>query len=121
MNTEGIVFWLILLAIIIFVLRLPIIIAQNRGISDSELTTIRILSWVGLLFGFTWVIALILSLVWQPNNWIDKSESENKVNSNDDKSMLNFEKLEKLHSLREKKIITEKEFEQEKKKIMKSI
>lgn len=35
--------------------------------------------------------------------------------------MLNFEKLEKLHSLREKKIITEKEFEQEKKKIMKSI
>ena len=105
--------------IIIFVLRLPIIIAQNRGISESELTTIRILSWVGLLFGFTWVIALILSLVWQPNNWIDKSESENKVNSNDDKSMLNFEKLEKLHSLREKKIITEKEFEQEKKKIMK--
>ena len=30
MNTEGIVFWLILLAIIIFVLRLPIIIAQNQ-------------------------------------------------------------------------------------------
>ena len=121
MNIEGIVFWLILLAIIIFIIRLPVIIAKNRGISNSELTTISILSWVGLLLGFTWIIALILSLVWQPNNWIDKSESENKVNSNNDKSMLNFEKLEKLHSLREKKIITEKEFEQEKKQIMKSI
>lgn len=99
---------LIIFVIVLFVLviRLPIVIAKSRGVSDDELTAISILSWLGLICGVTWIIALVLSLIYQPSKWIDKDS-------------LNLDKLEKLHSLMKKKVISKKEYEEERKKILK--
>ena len=55
----------------------PIYIAKHRGITDGELTTIKILSWCGLLLLITWFIALILSLIWKPKKWITDKNLEN--------------------------------------------
>lgn len=96
----------IIAAIIIFIIRLPIIIAKNRGITGEELSTITILSWVSLIIGITWIVALVLSLVYKPQKWIDK----------DDKHDLN--QLEKLYSLKKKGIISKAEYEKEKQKIL---
>lgn len=127
MNLEemrAIYFLLIILAIIILVIRIPIIIAKNRGISGSELTTIAVLSWVSLLLGLTWFIALVLSLVWQPKNWVDKQqeqEGENRQNFNTGDKLTVFETLEKLNALKEKGIITDSEFQKEKGKILQNL
>ena len=51
---------------LIFVIQIPIFIARGRGISGSDLTSITVLSWCGIIFGVTWLVALVLSLVWQP-------------------------------------------------------
>ncbi len=96
----------IIVSLIIFVIRLPIIIAKNRGITGEELSTITILSWVSLIVGITWIVALVLSLVYKPKKWIDK----------DDKLDLN--QLEKLYSLKKKGIISDEEYEKEKQKIL---
>ncbi len=93
--------------------QVPITIAKKRGICDSELYAIKVLSWCGIIFwGTTWIIAIILSLIWKPKNWI------NKVSSNDKTLKNNFELLEKLSDLKDKGIITEREFHTEKKKII---
>ena len=46
---QGLVFLLIILAVVVFVVMVPITIAKKRGICGSELSTITILSWIGLL------------------------------------------------------------------------
>ncbi len=104
-------FWVLLIfgiiiSFIILIIRLPIIIAKNRGITGEELSTITILSWVSLLVGITWIVALVLSLVYKPKKWIDKDEK------------LDLDQLEKLYSLKKKGIISQEEFEQEKQKIL---
>ena len=40
-------------------------IAEARGVSGGDLRTVSILSWLSLLVGFTWFIALILALVYR--------------------------------------------------------
>jgi hypothetical protein len=79
-------------------------VAVLRGITGSELSAIRILAWCGLLFGITWVVALILSLVWKPGDWVAKDT--------------NLDKLEKLHKLLKSGAITKSEFDREKKKLI---
>ena len=109
-------FWL---CIILWLIYVPIMIAKRRGISGSELTTISILSWCGILFvGITWIIAVILSLIWQPKNWIEKDTSS-KGTSISPSALADLELLEKLGTLKEKGAITEEEFQKEKAKILK--
>jgi len=96
---------------IVLLALVPIIIAKSRGITGSELKTIRILSWVGLLFvGITWFVALVMSLVYQPQKWIDKEDEEEEE--------MDLDSLEKLHDLKEKGILSEKEYIREKNKIL---
>ncbi len=111
----------LILFILYWIIQVPIRIAKSRGVSGSELTTISILSWCGILFvGFTWFIAIVLALIWQPKDWIDKSKAipEKEKNAN---KLDSLEMLEKLGNLKEKGIITEQEFKKEKNKIMKNI
>ena len=95
-------FFIIIIPIIIYI---PIKIAKIRGIKNSELKTITILSWFGLLFGITWVVALVLALIYQPK----KSQIQS------------TEILLKLNELKEKGIITQKEFEEQKKNLLSSM
>ena len=102
----------LIIFLVIVVTRVPIMIAKSRGITGSELTTISILSWLGLLIGITWIVALVLSLVWKPSNWIEKDQPRQYNNLSD------WETLEKLHILKEQGVITQAEFDMEKIKIM---
>ena len=98
----------ILLAIVLFwFLLLPATIAEKRGISGNELSTIKILCWCSLLVGVTWFIALILALVYQPHKWTTKEENK-----------MDLEGLEKLFDLKEKGVITEEEYQKGRKKLI---
>jgi len=65
---------LIILAIILVmfiaikVFTLPISIANNKNLASNEITTIKILTWCGLLAGITWFIALCLALTYKEQN-----------------------------------------------------
>lgn len=100
------------------IIQIPITIAKNRGIKDSELTTITILSWAGLLFGITWFVSLALSLIYQPKKWVGENNSSEKsqIPSTD-----NVEKLLKLNELKEKGIITQTEFDEQKRTLLRSM
>ena len=75
-----------------------------------------------LINGITWIVALVLSLIWQPKNWVDKDATQNKNDIVPSKEKLTcYEMLEKLSELKEKRIITEEEFKAEKDKIMASM
>ncbi len=96
-------FLIILLLFAIMIVYIPITIADIRGISAGNRTTIALLSWLGLILGITWFIALILSLVWRGGANLG-------VN--------NLDKLESLSRLYKEKAITKAEFEKMKKKLM---
>lgn len=99
----------ILVYLFIFCIRLPITIAKDRNITGSKLRIISVLSWVSLLTGVTWIIALVLALVYETEN----------LNSENEKMSLNdLEKLEKLNDLKEKGILSVEEFEKEKASIL---
>ncbi len=48
-------------------LKIPIWIGESRGISSQNLQTVRLLSILSLLFGVTWVVALVLACVYPPD------------------------------------------------------
>lgn len=107
---------LLALSILFLFVMIPIKIAKVRNVSGGELTTIKVLSWCGLLIGITWVIALILALVYQPSNWVDKGDNSSAgVTKRENKSL---DSLEKLYSLKEKGALTEEEFQTQKNKIL---
>lgn len=54
-----ILFILIVLAIV--VMFMPVMIANERGVSGGDMTLIVIFSVLGIFFGFTWVCALVLA------------------------------------------------------------
>lgn len=95
-----------LLFFIILVIRIPVVIAKYRRIGGWELKTISTLSWLGILFGITWVIALAFSLIWEMNR---KSVT----------SSAGIEILEKLSRLRDSGAITEEEYEIQKNRLLK--
>ena len=74
-----------------------------RGIYGTEHTVIVVLSILGIFFGLTWFVALILSLVWGGECFTGDS----------------LDKLEKLSRLYKDKVITKAEYERMKAKIMK--
>lgn len=99
---------------LVFLIQVPIMIARGRGISGPELTTIIVLSWCGIIFGVTWLIALVLAIVWKPESWIKKcDECGAPIKSQDAAGQ-----LEKLHKLKQRGIISQKEFDAQKKKIL---
>ena len=101
-----------------FIISIPITIAKKRGIKGSELTTITILSWCSLLIGVTWFVALALSLVYKPQNWVGETASSGKGQT---MATTDIDNLLKLNELKEKEIITQQEFEEQKKKLLASI
>lgn len=84
-------------------LYIPVMIANARGIYGTEHTVIVVLSILGIFFGLTWFVALILSLVWSGECFTGDS----------------LDKLEKLSRLYKDKVITKAEYERMKAKIMK--
>ena len=59
---------ILVLFIIIKIFTLPISIAKNKNLDSKDITTIRILTWCGLLAGITWLIALCLALSYKEQN-----------------------------------------------------
>jgi len=94
---------LFLIVIIGFFLYIPIMIAQIRGVSEADISVVAVLSWLGLLFGVTWFIAMVLALVYKPKK---------------SRHFSDIEKLQTLYGLKKAGAISEKEFDAEKKKIL---
>lgn len=92
-----------LFLLLIALIRVPIMIADARGLTGTERTTIVILSWLGIFFGITWVVALVLSLVWNVTGLT---------------SACNLEKLERLNKLYKDKAITKAEYDAAKAKLL---
>lgn len=114
----GVFCFAIICFILYFVISVPITIAKKRGVGGSELTTITILSWCGLLIGVTWFVALVLSLVYKPQNWVGETASSGKGQTT---ATADIDSLLKLNELKDKGIITQQEFEEQKKKLLASI
>lgn len=92
-----------LVALLLGFIYIPIMIANARGICGGERTAIIILSWLGIFFGVTWLVALILSLVWTGKCAY---------------GLDNLDRLEKLSKLYKDKTITKAEFETMKSKLL---
>ncbi len=54
----------IFLLVIIISISIPIRIAKSRNLSKSHLDTVKMLTYLGLIFGITWIVALILACVY---------------------------------------------------------
>lgn len=89
--------------ILVGILMIPIWIANARGICGGEKTTITILSWMGIFFGITWIVALVLSLIWNGECGLRES---------------NLDKLEKLSRLYKSKSITREEYDEIKSRLL---
>ncbi len=97
----GIGFSIILLAIAI--LCIPIMIANARGVCGTGRTAITVLSWLGIFFGVTWFVALVMSLLW------DASCRD---------GIANLDKLEQLARLYKNKTLTKSEYERMKSRLI---
>lgn len=117
------IYFRVILSIILIVwfLQVPIAIAINRDIEDPDLSTIKLLSWFGILGGITWIFALVLSLIYHPKNLIDKTASVENNSTSNKTTTDNFDLLIKLNELREKGIITQEEFEKQKEKFLSDV
>lgn len=104
----GIIAFFVVVCFLLMVILIPVSIAKKRGITGTELATISILSWLGAIIGITWIIALILALIWKPTKWVDKKEDCSN----------GYDEILKLHEMMEKKIITKKQFEQKRKELL---
>ncbi len=102
---EAIVAFLIMFCVAVICvafLAIPVMIANARGICGTEKTIIVVLSILGIFFGLTWIVALVLSLVW----------------CGDCLGGDNLDKLEKLARLYKDKVITKAEYERMKSKLL---
>jgi uncharacterized membrane protein len=97
---------LAIISVVVFFIYIPIMVANVRGIVGTEKTTIVVLSWLGILFGVTWVVALVLSLI-RPCTVTADSNS--------------LDQLEKLAKLHKDKVISKSEYERMKAKIIPGI
>ena len=95
-----------LLCVAVWVIRIPVRIAESRGLTNTQISIVAVLSWCGIFFGVTWTVALILSLVWENDG------------PSDEKRSIDPDKLLKLNELREKGVISQAEFDEQKKLMM---
>ncbi len=103
--TTGLIIVLIVISIIYL---LPSIIAVERK-NDSKLLIILLNVFLG------WsVICWIIALIWA----LTKNDEPQQIIVMEEKKDINYEQLEKLNELLEKKIITTDEFENQKRKIL---
>lgn len=70
-DTAVIIVRLVLVVLLVYLIGrrifwLPLVIAKNRGISSTNQETVRLLILLGLFFGVTWIVALILACVYPP-------------------------------------------------------
>ncbi|MDR2770162.1 MAG: hypothetical protein LBB08_01795 [Rickettsiales bacterium] len=72
-NVIGLLYILTLFAIALLFVYIPIFIARSRNIGGRDMTTITVLSWLGILFGITWIVALTLSFAWGSRSRTDPS------------------------------------------------
>jgi len=84
---------------------IPVMIANARGICGSQKTIILVLSWLGIIFGVTWFVALVLSLAWHGDGTCCCASR--------------LDELEKLAKLYKSKVITKTEYEKMKAKLLK--
>lgn len=99
--------FLLLCVFVCAIISIPVMIANARGICGNQKLAIVILSWLGIFFGVTWVVALVLSLVWCGDN--------QSCNTCGDR----LDELEKLAKLYKSKVISKTEFEKMKSKLLK--
>ena len=110
MNILFIITFIVLLILVsIFIIRIPIIVAKKRRLKESDVNVIALLSWASLLVGVTWIVALIMSLVYQPQ----KYDENKKSNQNE------LDELSKLFEMKEKGILTQEQFEKAKERLFK--
>ena len=83
-------------------LAIPIMIANARGICGGGHTGVVVLSILGIFFGLTGGVAVVLSLVWR----------------GDCLGGDNLDKLDKLAKLYKDKVITKSEYERMKAKLL---
>lgn len=91
-----ITFILYVLLILTLFICIPIFIAEKRGIKGKNLSIIKVLSWLGIFGGFTWIAAFMVSLAWK---------------ASDNVEYIQLEMWIKLRNLKKLGIITEEEFE----------
>lgn len=110
MSISILLFFLIaVFVVIILIANIPIYIAKARNIREEDLQMVKNLSWLSLLIGVTWFVALILALFYP---------SQNQASGNKEKKDINLNALEKLYQLKEQGILTQQEYDREKRKIM---
>ncbi len=97
----GILFSLVILAIA--VLCIPIMIANARGVCGVGRNVIVVLSWLGIFFGVTWFVALVMSLLWD-------AECRDVTD--------NLDKLEQLARLYKNRTITKSQYERMKRQLI---
>ncbi|MBD5400172.1 SHOCT domain-containing protein [bacterium] len=100
--------FMLLCAFICALICIPVFIANARGICGGQKTAIMILSWLGIFFGVTWIVALILSLVWHGDGECTKCGCGSRL-----------DELEKLAKLYKAKVITKSEYDKMKAKLLK--
>ena len=98
--------FMLLFTFVVAFLCLPIMIANARGIRDSKKTAIVFLALMGALCGITWLVALILALVWRGAPACDCGASPD------------LDGLEKLAKLYKSRAITKSEYEKMKAKLI---
>lgn len=99
--------FMLLCAFVCAVICIPVFVANARGICGAKRTIILVLSWLGIFFGLTWIAALILSLVWTPDNGDCVCACNSRLDA-----------LEKVAKLYKDKVITKSEYDKMRKELM---
>ena len=105
-----IVIWGIIIGFLILMVMIPIKVAESRGVKGQSLTTIKVLSWLGLLLLIPWFVALIMSLVCEVQKSASLSQKMDYLKE--------LELLTKLNELKENGVITQEEYETKKKELI---
>lgn len=104
------------IAFSIFMIYVPYLVAKSRDVAKNKRTIIIILGWAGIFFGITWIIALILAFIYEPEV-IHATLNTNQYHT----SLSDVEALERLASLKDRGVITEEEFNHQKAIILKHV
>lgn len=112
MGFVPLLFFVLFLLLFILVVEIPYKIARSRRMSASDQSWIRILSWLGIFFGLTWILALLWALFGTGDVRVDPYVRRQR-------SQMDI--LLKLHALREKGVLSEEEYERKKQEILKKM